>query len=226
MEHAEETLKHLVAERLKALNTNAFAIEVASGLPEDAVRSILRGTKKSGTTLNKAKAVCDALGIEFHIGPKRPPARPVELRVISNHDPDQDAPTGFLTIPWTEKQLGSGSAPVAFSRAWLTRHQLVPDFLQAVIPDRFAIAPAPDRGTVALLDTRIAQREGPGLWCYRDAGRVTVAHMTFRDDLAVVHPANPADEALVYKGRSAVLLGLLGKVVWLGQLVPLKGKVD
>lgn len=225
MEHAEETLKHLVTQRLKALNTNAFAVEVAAGLPEDTVRSILRGMKKSGTTLNKAKAVCDALGIEFYIGPKRPQDRPVELRVIKNHDPDQDAPTGFLTIPWHEGRPGSGSAPVAFARAWLDRHQLVPDFLQAIVPDRFAVPSPPEPDTVALLDTRLAARDGVGLWCHRDAGRVTVSYMTFRGDLSVIHPATPEAEALVFKNTSAVALGLIGKVVWMGQLVPLKGKV-
>ncbi len=225
MEHAEQTLKDIVAQRLKALNTNAFAVEVAAGLPEDTIRSILRGNKKSGTTLNKAKAVCDALGIDFHIGPKRPPPRPIELRVISNQDPDQDAPTGFLTIPWHEGRPGSGSAPVAFARAWLDRHQLVPDFLQAVVPDSFAIPSAPDPDTVALLDTRLAGRDGPGLWCYRDAGRVTVAHMTFRGDLSVIHPATPEGAARILKDTSALALGLIGKVVWLGQVVPLKGTV-
>lgn len=169
--------------------------------------------------------LAEVLDLEFYFGPKRPPPRPVELRVISNHAPDEDAPTGFLTIPWHEGGLGSGSAPIAFSRAWLDRHQLVPDFLQAIIPDRFAIPDAPAADTVALLDTRAASREGPGLWCYQDSTRTTVAHMTFRDDLCVIHPASPDGEAQILKGMSAVAMRLIGKVVWLGQSLPYKGQV-
>lgn len=80
MEKAEKTLIEAVTNQLKLLETNAFAFEKAAGLPADAIRSILRGNKKSGTTLNKASDICAALGLELYIGPPRgsavPPAAP------------------------------------------------------------------------------------------------------------------------------------------------------
>lgn len=84
MEKAEEVLIDAVASRLKLLETNAFAFEKAAGLPADAIRSILRGNKKSGTTLNKAADICEALGLELYIGPPRsheaaPVAPPVDF---------------------------------------------------------------------------------------------------------------------------------------------------
>jgi len=218
----ETILDHIdAALRAKGLK-DATASRLAAGNPS-LIKNIRSGGGNVGfESLQKLAAVLD---LEIYFGPKRTQPRPVELRMISNHDPDQDAPTGFLTIPWHDGKPGSGSAPVAFSRAWLDRHQLVPDFLQAVIPDRFAISPAPDADTVTVLDTRLAARDGVGLWCYRDAGRVTVSYMTFRGDLSVIHPATPEAEARAFKDTSALTLGLIGKVVWMGQLVPLKGKV-
>lgn len=176
-------------------------------------------------SVDRIEALFDYLGLEAYFGPKRPAARPAELRVIANLDPDQDAPAGFLTIPWHAAGPGSGSAPVAFARAWLARHKLVPDFLQAVVPDRFDVSPAPPDEAVALLDTRVGDRAGAGLWCFRDAGRVIVARMTFKGNLAVIHPSEPEGEARILDATSSATMGLIGKVVWLGQVVPFKGKV-
>lgn len=71
MKTAEEALQEAVAERVEALGSNPFALEQKFGLPEDAIRSILRGKKKAGTALNKAQVVCAALGLELYVGPPR-----------------------------------------------------------------------------------------------------------------------------------------------------------
>lgn len=226
MEHAEETLKAQVEQRLKSLNTNPFAVEAAAGLPEDTVRSILRGQKKSGTTLNKAKAVCDALGLEFYIGPRRQPSLPVTSSIVANLNPDYDAPTGFVVIPWHSAGPGDGSAPVAFSRAWLDKQSLVPDFLQAIVPDRISVPGSRSPDTLALLDTRTAVRKGADLWCYREDGKATVGRITFKGSMAAIHPTERDGEVRILESASVFSLGLIGRVVWLGHVLPLKGKVE
>ncbi|WP_299773204.1 hypothetical protein [uncultured Tateyamaria sp.] len=65
----EDKLIQQVADRLERLGTTPFAVERAANLPEDAVRSVLRGGKKGGTTINRAAAICEALGLELYIGP-------------------------------------------------------------------------------------------------------------------------------------------------------------
>lgn len=217
-----ERIREAVEGALAARNVSARRASMDVVGHDGLIRDIRAGRIPS---VDRIEALFAYLGLEAYFGPKRPPDRPVELQVISNHDPDQDAPAGFLTIPWHEGRPGSGSAPVAFSRTWLDRHQLIPDFLQAVVPDSFAIPAAPDPDTVALLDTRLAGRDGPGLWCYRDAGRVTVTHMTFRGGMSAIHPATPDGEVRMFKDTSTLALGLIGKVVWLGQVVPLKGNI-
>ena len=93
------------------------------------------------------------------------------------------------------------------------------------MPDRFDVDPPPGPGSIALVTTATSKREGTALWSFREAGRIVVANMTFVEDIAVVHPASQDSEAKVYRGRSSLLLGLVGKVVWIGQSIPLKGKV-
>lgn len=108
-------------ERLKALKTNAFAFERAANLPSDAIRSILRGGKKSGTALNRASEICEALGLELYIGPPldhgdRPPVADAEE---------------FAHIPLHSAVLAAGEGHengseevvdyLAFRREWLRK---------------------------------------------------------------------------------------------------------
>jgi phage repressor protein C with HTH and peptisase S24 domain len=126
VEHAQNTLAREVSERLSALGTNAFAVENAAGLPADAVRSILRGGKKAGTTLNRAQDVCNALGLELYIGPRRD-SGPVQVI---------DREAEYAHIPVHDAMLAAGSGALngseeiidflAFRRDWLRRIGLDP----------------------------------------------------------------------------------------------------
>ena len=71
MDYAENALADAIRDRLNELETNAFAVEKKYGLPEDSIRSILKGGRKSGTSINRAQTICAALGLELYIGPPR-----------------------------------------------------------------------------------------------------------------------------------------------------------
>lgn len=172
---------------------------------------------------DRIEALFTYLGLEVYFGPKR--AAPTAPVVAANQGPDDDAPSGFLTIPWAEMTLGTGSAPVSFSRAWLDEQDLKVDFLKAAKPDRVEVEGVPADNTLAVLDTRPGQRGGHGLWCYRGGGQVVVAHITFADGITIIHPARPERAPQVLDQKTSGSLTMLGKVVWLGQSVPLKGTV-
>lgn len=225
METFVQTFNDLIRDRLDELNLNAFSAENAAGLPPDAIRNVLRSTKQSGPTLARTKEICDALGLEIRIAPKHILAALNEADVRNSVGMEASAPTGFLTIPWAEKGLGAGSAPVCFSRSWLDGRGLVVDFLKAVLPDRIDLAGVPAADTLAVVDARSGLRKGHGLWAYRSEGRIRVAHITFAGDVTVIHPARPQDEPRILEGSIGESIELFGKVVWMGQTVPLKGKV-
>lgn len=172
---------------------------------------------------DRVEALFNYLGLEAYFGPKRFSVAPVSA--ISNHQPGDDAPSGFLTVPWVEGAFGAGSAPVCFSRAWLESHDLKIDFLKAALPDRIEIDGVPVKDTITVLDTRPGLRKGHGLWCYRRSDLVSVSHVTFADAITIIHPAHQDQPPEILKDPTFLSMSILGKVVWLGQSLPVKGRI-
>ncbi len=168
--------------------------------------------------------LAEVLDLEFYFGPKRPDEAELAPHLL-NLSPADDAPTGFLTIPWVDFGTRKGSAPVAFARAWLDSHNLKPDFLQAASPDDVKLFGIGSEDAIALLDTRAALRKGHGVWCLRSAGRVQVCHVTFKGAVTVIHSGNADDGPHIIEGPAGGAITMLGKVVWLGQSIPFKGVV-
>lgn len=217
-----DTILDVIDEALKRKGlTDAAASKLAVGHPSllKNLRMPREGEKRYN--LPSLMRLAEVLDLEFYFGPKRPSE--TSPRIVANIGPDDDAPTGFLTIPWAG--IRPGSAPVAFARAWLDSHQLVPDHLLAALPDEVELEGPAVQDTLALLDTRPSLRRGHGIWCFRSTGKVRVANVTFAGSVTVVHPAHSADEPLVIDGPPGIALSILGKVVWLGQSIPFKGKV-
>ncbi|MCU0902402.1 MAG: hypothetical protein MUE83_00825 [Tabrizicola sp.] len=213
-----ERLRSAVEAALEARNLSARRASIDVVGHDGLIRDIRAGRIPS---VDRIEALFDYLGLEAYFGPRRLKAS----AIAANHEPGEDAPTGFLTIPWAESGSRPGSAPVAFSRAWLSAHDLVPDFLVAVLPDEVRIEGPPTADTVALLDTRVALRKGHGIFCSRLRGQVIVSHMTFAGSVTVIHPAHSDQEPVIYEGSLSGVLALLGKVVWMGQSVPVRGRV-
>ena len=63
-----ETFTDLVRSRLRESGQSAAGAAVNAGLPRDAIRSVLRGHPP---TFTRAAEICEALGVEFYIGPPR-----------------------------------------------------------------------------------------------------------------------------------------------------------
>ena len=57
-----------IQERLRRTGHTKHSAAVAHGLPKDAIQRVLAGKVPK---LDRAVAICDALGLELHIGPKR-----------------------------------------------------------------------------------------------------------------------------------------------------------
>lgn len=165
---------------------------------------------------DRIEALFAYLGLEAYFGPRRQPDNPALTEVIANFDPEDGAPTGYLTIPWAVPRSGAGSAPVAFARKWLEAHNFVPDFLQAAVPDIVTMDGLAVSDMVVLLDTRIGQRQGHGLFCFRDRGRLRVARLTITKDLTIIHGAHADEEPKILAGSGSASIVVLGRVVWLG----------
>lgn len=221
VEHAEKTFAAQVSQRIEALKTNAFAVERANGLPSDAVRSVLRGTKKSGTTLNKAQEVCDALGLELYFGPRRDPGPSVpEPFEIDGQD--------FAAIPRVDAEASAGQGAVnddvevvgtmAFRRDWLRDHGVKPERALLVTVTGDSMTPSIQPGDVVLLDRDRTAIVNGKPFIFTDADgetRLKRLHRLGRQTLALVSD-NPNHPPELRNGIDAERIKVLGQIVWSG----------
>lgn len=206
----------MIEQRLAALGTNAYAVEQAADLPPDAIRNVLRSSKKDGPTISRAKEICDALGLEFYIGRKRSPLGFAEGNGAPEFSPKGGPPGGFIAIPWHLSANQRGSSPFGLSLLWLQSEGLIPDFLQAVIPDVVHISYAIPKKTVAVLEVN-ANRRGTGtFWCYTKGGLICIARAAFSGDTVVLLPKDETEDVLVFSGQDRSQIRLLGRVAWMG----------
>lgn len=221
MEHAEKTFAEHVAQRLEALGTNAFAFERANGLPSDAVRSILRGGKKSGTTLNKAREICDALDLEFYIGPRRdpdaPPPAPIEVDGAE-----------FATIPRVEAEASAGHGIVnggaavigamAFRQEWLRARGIQPNKALLVKVTGDSMEPRIAAGDLVLVDLSQTLIDNGQPYIFTDVDgetRLKRLHRLGSRTLALVSD-NPAYPPELRDGVDAERVKVIGRITWSG----------
>jgi len=95
-----------VRRRLAERGQSRYRAAVNSGLPQDAIRSVLNGHVPR---LNRAEQICRALGLELYIGPARDvqveadsaePSRP-----LTRFDPSVQLPVRVLSPPSPEVHL-------------------------------------------------------------------------------------------------------------------------
>lgn len=224
VEQAEQTLASEVERRLKALETNAFAVERAHGLPADAVRSILRGGKKSGTTINRAQEVCRALGLELYIGPPRDHAPVPEVRLQ-----EED----FAKIPLHAALLAAGHGTenhseevvdyLAFQREWLRKIGVAPSNAVLARARGDSMQPCIWDGDIVLIDrshTEIPVRKiGSGrgrspIFALLDDGQARIKRIERPEEGQVMllsdNPDHPPQFAKIET------LSIIGKVLWWG----------
>ena len=61
-------IEAVIRTALRQRGSNPYRAAVAAGLPDDAIRHVLAGHDPKASRLSE---ICDALGLEFYVGPKR-----------------------------------------------------------------------------------------------------------------------------------------------------------
>lgn len=195
---------------------------------------MLRGVKKSGTTLNSVQAVCDALGLELYVGPRRSPdPKPPTISL----DGDE-----FAAIPRVDAEASAGPGALnggaqvigamAFRRDWLTARGVNPGNALLVTVTGDSMAPTIAAGDIVLLDrarTDVApptRGRQPRIYIFDDLDGATRLKRLVRLDartLAVLSD-NAADHPpQLLHGADAARIRVHGRVVWWGHAEKDKG---
>jgi len=214
----ENAFADVITQRLKALNTNAFAVETRAGLPPDAIRNVIRSRKKDGPSLSRAKEICDALGLEFYFGPPRATG-PVETVILGNED--------FTAVPRYDAPLSAGPGAdngdaqvvekLAFRRDWLARIGVAPSAAVLVPVSGDSMAPTLHDGDLALIDTnRKAVRTGQ-VYALTDLdGSTRVKRLDRLPTGLILRSDAPTHPAEFRPIPDAARVAIIGQVVWSG----------
>lgn len=218
MKDWENAFADVITQRLKALNTNAFAVETRAGLPPDAIRNVIRSRKKDGPSLSRAKEICDALGLEFYFGPPRATG-PVETVILGNED--------FTAVPRYDARLSAGPGAdngdaqvvekLAFRRDWLARIGVAPSAAVLVPVSGDSMAPTLHDGDLALIDTnRKAVRTGQ-VYALTDLdGSTRVKRLDRLPTGLILRSDAPTHPAEFRPIPDAARVAIIGQVVWSG----------
>lgn len=225
METAQEILARLVHERLEELGTNPFALEKAAGLPEDAIRGVLRGSLKSGTTLNRAQQICEALGLELSIGPPRADTPAAEIRKGGQ---------GFALVPRVEAELAAGAGAengpeaateaaveaLAFRTDWLRRMGVNPANARLVKVRGDSMEPLIHDQDIVMIDRGRRSVQSGRVYALLEGAEARVKRLDRPDrETLVIRSDNPAYPSELRRGPEIDAITVIGQVVWCGHQV-------
>lgn len=217
MTHAENILAEAIQNRLKELGTNAFAVEKKFGLPEDAVRSILKGGRKSGTSINRAQEICAALGLELYIGPPR------EEGIVYTSQIGLD---DFDVILRLDARLAAGAGAengevsyegaLAFCRKWLNEHNISPSQACLMRVSGDSMCPMLRDDDVVMIDQRKTTIRNRHVYALVDIdGSSRVKRVELVDnEMIILSSDNPDYPTEMRRGPDMNRIRILGEIVW------------
>tara|TARA_R100001369_G_scaffold87589_1_gene123254 strand:+ start:982 stop:1650 length:669 start_codon:yes stop_codon:yes gene_type:complete len=217
VDYAENALADAIRDRLNELETNAFAVEKKYGLPEDSIRSILKGGRKSGTSINRAQTICAALGLELYIGPPRETGTVYTTRI--DHE-------DFAAIPRVDARLAAGAGAendevslegaLAFRRDWLRERDISPAQACLLRVSGDSMSPTLYDGDLVMIDERRTTIRDRRVYALIDVdGAARVKRVEAQQDAYILLTSdNPAHTSELRTGPDMNRLRILGEIVW------------
>jgi len=211
-----------VRARIAALKTTVFAAENAAGLPADAIRNVLRtGQGKAGPTLARAAEICDALGLEFYIGPPRD-TEPAQIAEIDGE--------AFAAVPRYDAQLAAGAGrqnldgaavgAIAFRRDWLKREGIAPGQAMVLSVCGDSMAPTLCDGDLVMIDRRRTSPVSRRIYALVGPGdEARVKRVERLPAALLLHSDNEDFPTEIIAPSDANRIRILGEVVWWGHTV-------
>lgn len=218
-------------------NPSRFAKE--NGFSVNAIRYILEGRPPSSRRLAE---VCEALGLEFYVGPPRvPEGKRMDARELAHEldrlaiearriaDDVEGAPAEFdqnvlyVSAPRYEVQAAAGSGEevldesvkgyLGFNKTWLREQNLSASNLAVIEVRGDSMEPTLHDGDSVLLDMRSPQLKDGGIYTLRRGGELLVKRLRRQGASWLIVSDN-----LSYAVESLdENVDVLGRVVWLGR---------
>lgn len=224
MNFDKKPFEKIIAERLEELGTNAFAVEQTADLTKDAIRSVIRpDSKRALPRIDKAQKICEALGLEFYIGPPRSGDADIHR---SNHETVAIL-DDFAFVERFDVALSAGPgsatdnardlAPVAFRRDWLMERGLIAEKCVVCSVTGVSMEPLLSAGDLILLDRRKTElRNGEVYGVVDIEGDTRVKRLERIEGGLLLRSENPDCRTEARMGDDANRVQVIGRLVWSG----------
>lgn len=221
--HSDVTdhLRSIIEAAMKTADVGARRFEEMHGLKPWALRGLLDPDRRQSPSIEKAKEICDALGLEFYIGPPR-------------LAPDAGAVPQFAPVPVLNAELAAGdgaangdepvNAHLAFRRDWLRRIGLSPQAAVIARARGRSMEPTIHDGDMVLIDRgastlparpRDASDQRPArIYALRDDGGARVKRLDLAAPGVLALMSDNPDHPPEFRPVSEVQI--IGRVVWWG----------
>lgn len=185
----------------------------------DAIRSVIRDDdKRAVPKISRAKEICDLLGLDFYIGPRRvnesePPSRNgEEIAFIELHNVQASAGPGrFASDAEIVSSLG-------FPLPWLSRHGVNPDRASLIFVDGDSMAPTIPSGSIALVNHNRVQVISKRVYAFREGDELFVKRLELIEDSGLfVTSDNPDRASRVIRNQDLEAVSVIGEVIWTGR---------
>lgn len=221
--HSDVTdhLRSIIEAAMKTADVGARRFEEMHGLKPWALRGLLDPDRRQSPSIEKAKEICDALGLEFYIGPPR-------------FAPDTGAVPQFAPVPVLNAELAAGDgaangdepviAHLAFRRDWLRRIGVSPTAAVIARARGRSMEPTIHDGDMVLIDRgastlparpRDASDQRPArIYALRDDGGARVKRLDLAAPGVLALMSDNPDHPPEFRPVSEVQV--IGRVVWWG----------
>ena len=192
--------------------------------------SVLQNIKRgSAPRLDNLLSVCEALGLDVHIGPRAVPAPLASLRIAEGE---------FVPIPERAATLAAGAGAVndqdhvighlIFRKDWLSRHGIVAEKAALARVKGNSMAPCILDGDLVLIDTRetdipvreLKRGKQSPIYAFHQDGDDRVKRIARPTaDLAMILSDNPEYPPEAVTGTRLKAMNIIGRVRWWGHTV-------
>lgn len=226
MSTRELSFSELVSARVEELGGKVSAIENQRDLKPDAIRNIIRAKDGSGPTLSRAKEVCEALGLEFYIGPPRPIGADGKQAPRSNHEAIAIL-SEFAFVDRFDVKLSAGPgssgdnarklAAVAFRKDWLSERGLQAHNCVVCSVGGNSMEPLLYEGDLVLLDRHRRELRNGLVYGITDIeGDVRIKRIERVEQGIILRSDNPDCPSELRLGEDANRVKIIGALAWSG----------
>lgn len=176
------------------------------------VQDLKRGRSPS---IDRAKALCDILGLNFYIGPQRPDS------LVTEHANNDDI--AFVDLHNVQASAGPGRfaqgaeivSRLGFPLPWLSRHGVNPDRASLIFVEGDSMFPTIRSGSVALVNHNRHKVRSKRVYAFREEDDLYVKRLEMIEDgVLFVTSDNPDHPSRVIRNHDLEAVSIIGEVVW------------